>query len=35
VLLCSRKRWLDIAAAASVIAFYIFNYVVRPLVLGI
>ena len=35
VLLFSRKRWLDIAAAASVIAFYIFNYVVRPLLLGI
>lgn len=34
VLLVSRRRWLDIAAAISVILFHFFLYVARPLIWG-
>jgi hypothetical protein len=34
VMLLSRKRWLDIAAAISVIVFYVFLYVARPQIWG-
>lgn len=34
VLLLSRRRWLDIAAASSVIVFYAFTYVAREIIRG-
>ena len=34
VLLMSRRRWIDIAAASSVIAFYAFTYIVRGIIWG-
>lgn len=30
-ILFSRRRWLDLTAAMSVIAFYLFNYIALPL----